>query len=222
MKRYLPFIIITAVALLTVGIGTILYRAKRNASASLTPVQVSAGKPGATPPHLRGQPSAPVALEEFGDFQCPPCAGLAHVLGQIEQDYGKRLCVIFREFPLTSHQHAREAAIAAEAAGLQGRFWEMHDLLYQNQPVWSKVADVRPLFEAYAGIVRLNLDRFHTDTESDAVKARLTSDGERAASLGVTKTPTIFINSHALPSTSMTPERLREAIDAASAEKTTF
>src|SRR5712692_1712682 len=194
MKRYLPFIIITAVALLTVGIGTILYRAKRNASASLTPVQVSAGKPGATPPHLRGQPNAPVALEEFGDFQCPPCAGLAHVLGQIEQDYGKRLCVIFREFPLTSHQHAREAAIAAEAAGLQGRFWEMHDLLYQNQEVWSKAFDVRAFFNMYARSLGLDVERFAKDSASEEVKARVVSDGEHGASRGVKNTPTLFIN----------------------------
>lgn len=165
--------------------------------------------------HVRGRADAPVTLEEFGDFQCPPCGALAGPIKQLEKDYDPRLRVIFHHFPLRNHQHAREAACAAEAAGLQGRFWEMHDLLYREQSAWSKAADVRPLFNAYAGILSLKVDRFSKDMNSDQVKARVTADQTHGASLGVQNTPTIFLNNRALDPADLNPPKLRAAVDAA-------
>ena len=136
MKRYLPFLIVAVVALVTFGAGLMLYRAK------VLPEPTGAKDSETSALHMRGNAKAPITLEEFGDFECPPCAIMSPAIHQLEKDYGAKLRVIFRHFPLAMHKHAREAAIASEAAHLQGKFWEMHDLLYKEQAAWSKAADV--------------------------------------------------------------------------------
>ena len=183
MRRYLPFAIIGAVLLITAGSGLLLFRSKY----SSMPIKIAAGKPGAEPPHIRGSAKARVTLEEFGDFQCPPCGILATTLLKVEHDYRTRVRVIFREFPLGMHAHALTAACAAEAAGLQGRFWEMHDLLFQNSMKWGKesprpmrvipnaepnaspdetVTGVRAIFAGYAATLGLDVERFKKDMDT--------------------------------------------------------
>jgi protein-disulfide isomerase len=215
MRRYLPFVIVAAVGLLTLGSGMVLYRAKRSSALTISTDQPAVGITAGESIHVRGRADAPVTLEEFGDFQCPPCGALAGPIKQLEKDYDPRLRVIFHHFPLVTHQHAREAACAAEAAGLQGRFWEMHDVLYREQAVWSKAADVRPLFDSYAGMLGLNVDRFKKDIDSDKLKERVTADQKHGAALGVQNTPTIFLNNRALDPTALNPVNLRAAVDAA-------
>jgi protein-disulfide isomerase len=216
MRRYLPFVIVGAVALLTLVSATMLYRAKLLPVLTIAKNHVASGMDDAKSIHVLGNPDAPVTLEEFGDFQCPPCGILSGPINQLEQDYRPRLRVIFRHFPLTMHRHAREAALASEAAGQQGRFWQMHDVLYREQAAWSKAADVQPLFDAYAGMLGLKIDRFKKDMESDEVKRRVTADQEQGAALGITITPTIFINNRALPpAASLNPASLRAAVEAA-------
>ena len=220
MTRYLPFVIVAVVAFLTLGSGTMLYRAKRLPVLTIPKDKIALGKDAGKEMHVLGPVEAPVTLEEFGDFQCPPCGGLAGPISQIEKDYSPRLRVIFRQFPLPAfHPHALEAAFASEAAGLQGRFWEMHDLLYREQSVWSIASDSQSLFNAYAGILGLNLDRFQKDMESEQVKARVDADQGRGNTLGVTATPTIFINDRAVPAPALNAAGLRAAIDAVMNEK---
>jgi protein-disulfide isomerase len=212
MKRYLPFIIVAAVAIGAVAAGTVLYRAKRLPELTV-PKEQSAKKDAAETMHVRGKADARVTLEEFGDFQCPPCGTLANTLEPIEKEYGARLRVIFRNFPLAMHKHARLAAAAAEAAGSQDRFWDMHDVLYREQAIWSKETDPRELFVSYARILKLDIDRFKKDIDSPAVEARIASDQKRGTTLGVVSTPTVFINDHALPGKGMSPEAIKKAID---------
>ena len=219
MKRYLPFVIIAIVGLAAFGGAAMLYRAKRP-QATVIPKGIGAPKERAEEVHMRGPANAAVTLEEFGDFQCPPCGGLEGPLQQIERDYASSLRVIFRNFPFTIHEHAHEAAYAAEAAGLQGRFWEMHDLLYREQAVWAKTKDVQSLFNSYAGMIGLNLERFKKDFGGEQVKAKVESDRKRGEALGVKNTPTIFINNQSVPPTSLNPTALRAAVDAAVKEKT--
>ena len=195
-----------------------LYRAKRVAAVTMSEEQTVAAQ-ATDSVHARGSADAPVTLEEFGDFQCPPCGRLAGSLQEIEKDYGARLRVIFRNFPFAIHEHAREAAYAAEAAGLQGHFWEMHDLLYREQATWANTTDVQPLFESYAGTIGLNLERFKKDAGGEQVKAKVESDRKRGEELGVRNTPTIFINNESVPPTSLNPTALRAAIDAAVKDK---
>ena len=156
-----------------------------------------------------------MTLEEFGDYECPPCGSLAAPLNQLEHDYRPRLRMIFRNYPLVNHPHARDAACAAEAAGLQGKFWEMHDLLYKEQSAWSRATDARALFSAYAGTLGLDLARFEKDRDSDEVKGLIAADEKRASALGVKTTPSIFINNQPIPSVALHPSALRATLDAA-------
>jgi protein-disulfide isomerase len=218
MKRYLPFLIVGLVALLMLGGGALLYRAKRPPTLTIPNGQRASANANNEMMHMRGNPKASVTLDEFGDFECPPCSHLASVIKEVEHDLGDRVRVIFHHFPLEIHAHARAAAHAAEAAGLQGRFWEMHDLLYKEQAGWTKAADVRTMFIGYAGLLGLNMDRFVQDMESEQVKDRVESDAKRGYALGVRNTPTVFINNTELPFASFNPAGIRAAIDHATAK----
>lgn len=167
--------------------------------------------------HVRGPADAPVTLEIYGDFQCPSCATTSKAISALEKEYEGRVRVIFHEFPLAMHAHAAEAAMAAEAAGLQGRFWEMHDMLYQYQSSWSKFSDPGRLFAAYADSIGLDPVRFQLDARSSAIKARVMADGEAGAARGVKNTPTLFLNGREARNT-FTQEQIKEAIDRVLAE----
>ena len=219
MKRYLPFVIVGGIALATLGSGAMLYRAKRPQLLTIPEGKVLSGKGDAESVHIRGNPQAPVTLEEFGDFQCPPCGNIAVFIDELVKEYGRRLRIVFRNFPLPNHKHAREAALAAEATGLQGRFWEMHDVLYREQAVWSKADNVAELFDSYARMIGLNLNQFKKEMDAEKTKARVDSDHERGDSLGVQSTPTVFINNRQVGPNDKTPGGLRATIDAALKEK---
>lgn len=222
MKHFLPVAIILAVLGMALGAGWYMTRpavdspAATPSAAKPSPAAIPtrSSEPGAEPPHAIGPRDAPVTLEEFGDFECPPCALLHPVLKTMEQEFGSRLRVIFREFPLVpTHQHALAAARAAEAAGLQGKFFEMHDLLYKNQKSWHETFDARPIFEGYANKIGLDLERFKRDISSEVVQRRIFLDGKRAHALGVKGTPTVFLNGREVPFESLAPEKLRVLIN---------
>src|SRR5438128_12434556 len=120
-----------------------LYRAKRPQLLTIPEDKVLSGKGGAESMHIRGDPDAPVTLEEFGDFQCPPCGNIAGFIDELVNDYHPRLRGVFRNSPLPNNKHTREAALVAEAAGLQRRFCAMHDLLYRQQAIWSHADHAR-------------------------------------------------------------------------------
>jgi protein-disulfide isomerase len=218
MKRYLPFVIVIVVALATFGGGTMLYRA-RHPQVKNIPESQSVRARSDTSAHVRGNPAAAVTLEEFGDFQCPPCGQFAGFAEELLREYDSRLRVVFRNFPLPAHEHAREAAVAAEAAGFQGKFWEMHDTLYREQTAWSKAPNARELFESYAGTLGLNMDQFKKDMDSDKARKRVDSDHALGDFLGVKVTPTLFINNRPVEPQEKNPEGLRAAINAALEEK---
>jgi len=227
MKRLLPFIIILVV--LGGAIGSVVYmtqtksasndntnQSQANANApkpSPTLGPVKTGVPGADPPHTLGPANAPVKIEEFGDFECPPC-GLFHpILKQMHEEFGDKLHVTFREFPLANHDHAIPAASAAEAAGMQGKFWQMHALIFENQNHWKTQFDVRPVFEGYAKQIGLDVERYKRDLTSDRVEQRIFLDGKRARSMGVNSTPTVFLNGREVPFQSLPADTLRVLID---------
>ena len=225
MKRALPFVIIALV--LGAGLLTAWYLQRStaetpapapitNASPSAsTATQANPAEPGAEPPHAQGNANAPVTLEEFGDFECPPCGLLHPILKQLEGEFGHtKVRIIFREFPLVpNHAHALTAARAAEAAGLQGKFWEMHDMIYENQKAWHDAFDVRPIFEGYATKIGLDLEQFRRDNTNEIVEQRIFLDGKRAHSLGVKGTPTVFLNGREVPFESLAPETLKSLIN---------
>ena len=231
MKRILPFLLILAV--LGAALGSAWYLT-RSIPASTPPVSNSAtsggqssaglqgattqpvankGVPGAEPAHTIGPANAPAQLEEFGDFQCPPC-GLFHpILEQMEEEFGDKLRVTFRQFPLVpAHRHALIAASASEAAGLQGKFWQMHKMIFDHQKDWKDSFDSRPTFEGYAKEIGLDIERYKRDLEGDAVAQRIFLDGKRGYSLGVKGTPTVFLNGREVPFESLPAEKLRVLI----------
>ena len=123
------------------------------------------------------------------------------------------------QFSPQRHEHAREASLAAEAAGMQGHFWEMYDVLYREQAVWSKAPNTRELFESYAGTIGLNVDQFKKDMDGEQAKARVDSDVARAESLEIKVTPTLYINGQPVDPKDKNPEGVRAAINAVLAGK---
>jgi protein-disulfide isomerase len=214
MKRLLPFAIIIVVLVGAVAAGWVVLRSARDQKNGPTPTPDPAGQvKGAEPPHVRGNAAAPVTLEEFGDFQCPSCGTYEPELKKIEAEFGDKLKVIFRELPLLPmHEHALMAAQAAEAAGLQGKFWEMHDLLYENQSKWVEQKDLVPVFVDYAKQLGLNPDQFMKDLSGETVTQRIFQDGKRAHSLGLKGTPSFFVNGKEAKDEQWKPEGLRQMI----------
>ena len=232
MKRLLPFLIILIVGLVTFGSATALYRQKMKpsvkpqtpaptssvASASASPTQQAVADEGKM--HVRGPSDAVLKVEVYGDFQCPACATASRVIDELQaQEFQGKMKVIFHEFPLAMHRHSKEAAMTAEAAGLQGKFWEMHDMLYKYQDVWSQVGNVRPFFENYAQAIGLDLDKFRADRDSVRVENIVIEDGTDGEIRGVRNTPTIFVND-VEAKTAFTKDKLKEVLDAALAPKT--
>ena len=223
MKRNLPLIIIGAVLVLAFGAAVVLYKSMKPTTVTSTTgpnANTPAATPGADPPRATGGANAPVTIEEFGDFECPPCGLLHPELVKIEKEFGDKLRIVFREYPLAQlHKYAYDAARAAEAAGMQNKFWEMHDLLYEKKDEWSLAPDPRTLFVDYAQVLGLDGERFSRDMVGDLASMRVALDMRRGKSLGVLGTPTLFINGRKMDPAEMTADGLRLAINNALKEK---
>jgi protein-disulfide isomerase len=140
--------------------------------------------------HILGPPSAPATLVEYGDFECPYCGQAHPIVKQLQAQLGPQLRFVYRHFPLIQvHPHAELAAEASEAAGAQGKFWEMHDLLFENQ----EALDVDDLI-GYAVELDLDLPRFHREFAGHVYAPRVLEDLIGGARSGVHGTPTFFIN----------------------------
>lgn len=149
-----------------------------------------------TPPvndndHKQGdQSKAKIVLLEYGDYQCPYCGEAYPIIKKLQKKFSKDLLFIFRNFPLQdAHPDAYNAALSAEAANLQGKFWEMHDTLYERQDKldWKSIAE-------YANAIGLDLKRFESDIESGKLQTRIDSDLESGLRSGVNGTPSFFID----------------------------
>ncbi|MFL6255113.1 MAG: thioredoxin domain-containing protein [Pyrinomonadaceae bacterium] len=219
-KSSLPFIIIGVVLLAVIAAVVLMSRpsastpAQTNASPGQT--QRQPPQPGAPNPWSRGNASSRVTLEEFSDFQCPACGGLEPGLRRVMKDYEDRVHFVFRNYPLPMHKYAFIAARAAEAAGAQGKFWEMHDLIYDNQKEWSDSTEPRTQFDSYATRLGLDVQRFKADMERQDLADRIKADYGRGTTIGVKGTPTVFLNGRELvPGRLVTEEDLRHEIEAA-------
>lgn len=148
--------------------------------------------------HVAGKLDSKVTLLEYGDFQCPACAAYAPTVNAVREKYADRVKFQFRNLPLASlHPNAIGAARAAESASLQGKFWEMHDLLYlqSNWSVWTTATDPNSSFENYARQLSLDITKFKTDFKSEAVNATINADIAEFDKTGADKaTPTYFVN----------------------------
>jgi protein-disulfide isomerase len=140
--------------------------------------------------HVQGVPDARYTLVEYGDYECPNCGQLFMTLRDLHEEFGDELRLVFRHYPLSGiHPHAEQAAEAAEAAGAQGRFWEMHDMLFQNQHGLKTKS-----LEGYAQQLGLDVKRFHEELKNRTYEERVREDFRRGVANGVYSTPGLFIN----------------------------
>lgn len=146
--------------------------------------------PVSTRDHVQGSPDAAVTLVEYGDYECPHCGRAHSIVKQLQKLVGGHLRFVFRHFPLAQiHPHAGRAAEAAEAAGAQGRFWQMHDLLYEHQ----QTLDDRHLL-LFAEAIDLDTERFAREVAEGIYRERVREDFMGGVRSGVNGTPTFFIN----------------------------
>ncbi len=139
--------------------------------------------------HVRGPANAPVTLVEYGDYECPFCGRAYPIVKRLQQEYGDRLRFVWRHFPRPEHPHGRIAAEAAEAAGAQGKYWEMHDALFAHQDALEPVD-----LERYAADLGLDVERFRHDLTAHTFHSRVGEDLEHAVHSGAHGTPTFFVN----------------------------
>jgi protein-disulfide isomerase len=136
-----------------------------------------------------GAENPELTVIEYSDFQCPFCAEYAKWMTQLREKYGDRVQFVFRNYPLADHEWATFAAQAAYAASLQGKFWEMHDLLFERQDEWASSSDPRPLFDSYAESLGLDLDKFHADTDAQSTLDFIKQQATAGKDAGVSHTP---------------------------------
>lgn len=148
---------------------------------------------------VKGPENAAVTVVEYSDFQCPFCAQAAPIVDQVLAEYPDDVRVVYRHFPLNQiHAQAQLASEAAEAAGNQGQFWEMHDVLFANQSQWSGNLGARGIFETYAEALGLDMEQFNTDLRDGALTDKVDHDYQSGVTAGVQGTPTFFINGERL------------------------
>ena len=144
---------------------------------------------------VKGRREADVVLIEYGDFQCPACAVYFPLVAQLHQEFGDKIAFVYRHFPLSQiHAQAELAARATEAAGKQGKFWEMHDRIFENQANWAGQSSAGEMFLQYALALELDPDKFKSDLETEEVRERVRSDFQDGIKYGVNSTPTFFLN----------------------------
>jgi protein-disulfide isomerase len=167
--------------------------------------------------HQLNQATSPVTLIEYGDFQCPGCAGAHPRMKALMEEYGDNIQFVFRNLPLVQiHPNAKAAASAAEAAGLQGKYWEMHDILFDKQNEWgmSNASERTNIFVSYAATLQLDLEKFRADLSSDNIAKKINFDIALAAKDKFTSTPSFMLNGTSLESDIWGDDQaLRDLID---------
>ncbi len=184
IKSLMTFVVITLLTL--VGVGGLLWQF---GSTTDKPIEDVAGDKK----HVLG--SGSIVLVEFSDFQCPACLSIQEPLKQILAKYEGKVEFVYRHFPLSSiHKNAQLAAQAAEAASMQGKFWEMHDKLFATQSAWQGSSDPHTLFNEYAKEILLDTDKFMIDVDSQEAKDAVSVDLLATSRYRLTGTPTFFLN----------------------------
>lgn len=240
----LPFVIIGVVLIAVVGVvalGTGLIGAgwwaastgkgntnSASTSSSARPANQAAQRPPAPTNapvgaplgvNMMGSSTAAVTVEEFADYQCGACATTHPIIKELQAAYAgnKNFRFVFRHYPLAipGHDKAYNAAVATEAAGLQGKFWQMQDLLFRNQAAWTGNSGYLQMWEEYATSIGMDVARFKADMDGSITKQRVDADLTRGRGLGVSSTPTVYINGQMVPFANVNIVSLRQAVDAA-------
>lgn len=218
MKKYLPTIIFVAAVIGIIVFAIVSASSSKNDSTGQEPVKVSDQdaallKQGPS----EGKADSTIILTEFGDLQCPVCLNYHKLLkSDILPNYGDKIKLVWKHFPLnpTPHKNAFNAAVAAESADVQGKFWPMHDKLFDTQTEWSDLANPEDKYADYAGQIGLDVSKFRSDYESKKFDDKINSDKNLGTKLQVQGTPTFFLNGVQVP-TDGGPEGIKKALDAA-------
>lgn len=160
-------------------------------------IQTASTESGNIAEHVFGKADSKVLFTEYGDYQCPGCGGMYSTVKTLTEKYQGQMAFAFRNFPLTTiHPNALTAASAAEAAGLQNKYWEMHDALYTNQKAWESVSvkDRITVFSKYAEQIGLDLNKFKADLASENVAKKISYDMAVGKKINVNSTPTFYLN----------------------------
>jgi len=195
-KSWIIFIVITVgilIALVAFSGGSSIDVSK----VDVNTVQKANSQNGNIADHVFGNVNSKVTLIEYGDFQCQPCGAIYPIVKSITNQYTNQLQFVFRNFPIADlHQNAKAAAASAEAAGLQGKYWQMHDQLYTAQSDWSELSinDRTKFFDNLAKQLDLNLKKFDSDMSSTQVSNKISYDIALGTKAGVDGTPTFFLN----------------------------
>ncbi len=198
--RWIVFAVICA--LILGGLVMLANKEKQDVS-SIDPSKIILAEGDKLGDQVYGNAKAKVIVFEYGDFQCPSCAAAYPQLKVIKEEYKEQIAFVFRQFPLTSiHPNAVASSTAAEAAGMQGKFWEMHDQLYDNQSVWSSAStsERNDIFAQYAAAVGVNMDQYQTDLTGKPVSDKIARDRALGAKIGVSGTPSVYIGSDKMDS----------------------
>lgn len=187
------------VVILVVGLAFLAWKfiTKTETTSQDTPVtaDITEGSKVTNSDIVAGNPQAQVVFVEYGDYQCPACGAYYPVIKQLKEEYKDKVAFVHRDFPLRSiHKHAQIAAQAAFAAGQQGKFWEMHDKLYETQDSWSVVRDPRSDFEKFASELSLDIDKFKSDLNSDSARNFVNNSYNSAVAMGLNSTPSFILN----------------------------
>lgn len=192
---WLGFVIV--LALIVWGLVVALNKPPKDVTPKLgTPAPVSAAD------HVSAASDTPVTLIEYSDFQCPACQSYYPLVTRLLSEASTSLRLVYRHFPLNdpgpggrvTHPNALIAAQASEAAGKQGKFWEMYKLLFENHAEWTELKDPRAVFVRYASTLGLNLTPFEADLDSAAIKDFVMAQKKEGVAIGVNSTPTFFVN----------------------------
>lgn len=192
--RWIIFGVICVVVL-----GGLVFLANKDKQdvSSINPNSIIASENGSIGDRVYGNKEAKVVIYEYGDFQCPSCGSAYPQVKAVKEKYKDQVAFVFRSLPLTSiHPNALAASSAAEAAGQQGKFWEMHDELYENQNSWSSasIETRNDIFEQYAQAIGLNMDQYRTDLTSKAVADKISRDRGIANKVKANSTPTFYLD----------------------------
>jgi protein-disulfide isomerase len=144
--------------------------------------------------HISGDLNATVTLTEYSDFQCPACGAFYPVLKEVLDKYGTKIRFEYKHYPLPMHPFAQQAALAAEAAGQQGKFFEMADKLFTNQKEWTESQTPQAAFLKYADELGLDKAKFSKQMKSSVLRDHIKTNQDEAGKLGLTSTPTFFLN----------------------------
>lgn len=212
------WIIFAAVCVLVLGSLVALSNSKKVnvSSVDTNKIQTASEASGGIAEHVFGQPSSKVVLTEYGDFQCPGCGGMHPTIKALTEKYEGQITFVFRNFPLTQiHPNALVAAAAAESAGLQGKYWQMHNKLFESQDAWKNVS-VKERINVFAGYAKeLGLDeaKFRTDVASENVGKKISFDMALGKKINVSSTPTFILNGKELSNDTWSePTKLEAAI----------